>query len=208
MNSQVISHPYRMITNELIWTNNTWAKYGLRFNLWFLTLNTKIPDMKRAYHTLLLNTFLLSFYASSQVNMNNQLIGSAGANFSNSACQLSFSIGETVTSNFTSSSLLLTQGFQQPIKWKSTNSLSITDFSNSGIAIYPNPFLTIITIINENNLQFDCQLYDITNRLIADFEINEQIHSYDLSYLPSGTYQLVFINKDFNHATYPLIKIN
>ena len=164
--------------------------------------------MKRAYHTLLLNTFLLSFYASSQVNMNNQLIGSAGANFSNSACQLSFSIGETVTSSFISSSLLLTQGFQQPIKWKSTNSLSITDFSNSGISIYPNPFLTTITIVNENNLQLRCRLYDLTNRIINDFDMNEHVHSIDLSHLPAGNYHLVFTNNDSHQFTFPLIKIN
>jgi hypothetical protein len=149
-----------------------------------------------------------SFHLISQVTIENELFGSAGAQFNHPTCNLSFSIGETVTNSFNTPNISITQGFQQSFKWKSTNSLSLTDYNNSGISIYPNPFVTTITILNENNMQFDCQLYDITNRLIADFDINEQIHSCDLSYLPSGTYQLVFINKDFNHVTYPLIKIN
>lgn len=208
LNLQVIYFLYQLTTSRLSPAIHTWAKHGLRVSSWLLTLNTKITDMKRAYYTLLLITFLLSFYASSQVNMNNQLIGSAGTNFSNSTCQLSFSIGETLTSSLTSSSLLLTQGFQQPIKWKSTNSLSITDFTNSGIDIYPNPFSTTITIINENNLQLRCRLYDLTNRLVNDFDMNEHVHSIDLSHLPAGTYHLVFTNNDSHQFTFPLIKIN
>jgi hypothetical protein len=164
--------------------------------------------MKRLISSLIFCNIFVSFHSTSQVTIANELFGSAGSTFTNNTCHLSFSVGETVTNSFQSANLLLTQGFQQPFKWKSTNSLSITDFTNSGIAIYPNPFLTTITLINENNLQLRCRLYDLTNRLVNDFDMNEHVQSIDLSYLPAGNYHLVFTNNDFHQFTFPLIKIN
>jgi hypothetical protein len=164
--------------------------------------------MQRFVCLLFINILFLPFQSKSQVIIENELFGSAGSSLSNSTCQLSFSIGETVTSSFQLTNLLLTQGFQQPMKWKSTNNLAITDLSYNGISIYPNPFLTDITIINENNLHLNCRLYDLTNRLIYQFEMNEQYISIKLTDLPAGTYHLVFTNSDFNHFTLPIIKIN
>lgn len=164
--------------------------------------------MKRFIRLLIYFQFFQSYSAFGQVTIANELFGSAGSTFSNSTCHLSFSVGETVTNSFQSANLLVTQGFQQPMKWKTTTSLSLTDYASSGVAIYPNPFLSTITILNENNLQFDCKLYDITNRLIAAFTINEHIHSYDLSSLPAGTYQLVFVTNTDKLFTFPVIKIN
>jgi hypothetical protein len=164
--------------------------------------------MKRFIRLLIYFNFFQSFSAFGQATISNELFGSAGSTFTNSTCHLSFSVGEIVTSYFQSGTLMVTQGFQQPMSWKKTPSLSLTDYATSGVAIYPNPFLSTITILNENYLQFDCRLYDITNRLIAAFTINEHIHSYDLSSLPAGTYQLVFVTNTDKLFTFPLIKIN
>jgi hypothetical protein len=164
--------------------------------------------MKRYSYIVLFYIFFYSFHLNSQTSIENELFGSAGSNLSNASCQLSFSIGETVTSSFQFTNLLVTQGFQQPLEWNSITNLTQTDLSNSGLAIYPNPFLTDITIINKKNMYLDCKLYDLASRLINVFEIREHINLIDLSYLPSGTYQLVFTNNDFIQFTFPLIKIN
>jgi hypothetical protein len=164
-------------------------------------------------YLLVLQFALTFFYAQSQVQLNNQLFGSAGKSFQVGNVMLDFSAGETFTNYYLSPVILLTQGFQQPTNKKNINTIfnnnliGLNEWNESYLKVFPNPFSTTIMIEKEDNTFLNCEVVDITSRSVYRFFLNKQLTEIDLSFLCSGKYNLIFTDEAQNQFITPIIKI-
>jgi len=131
-----------------------------------------------------------------------QVIGSAGGFSSSSDIQVSSTVGETVVGTSTSSTLILTQGFQQP----SEESLGIEDYE-TGLSInaYPNPASSIVNLELEApySMELSVQVLDFNGRPLATLIQNLKVRGtstqeIDFSNFASGNYFLLLTNKKGN----------
>ena len=129
-----------------------------------------------------------------------QVIGSSGHFSTAGWCSLSSTTGEAMIIKLSSSSNILTQGFQQP----QTFGVGINEYSigNGEIQIFPNP------AIDKINIQIRCLLPN-NNQLITFFDLlgqkiklpfesaytgNQAFFIYDLKTLPPATYFISITN--------------
>ena len=108
--------------------------------------------MKKIFYILILlvSCCKISF---SQISIERQVIGSTG-NLTNTGSILATSnVGETVIPTFSQSTLIVTQGFEQPYPWPIVGINSI-NFPKINIFIYPNP---------------------TTNEVFLDFSLNQSM---------------------------------
>ena len=79
-----------------------------------------------------------------------QVIGSAGIYQTAAWGSLSSTTGESVTNTFTTSSLILTQGFQQPLQ----SDVRVYDIvgDNISVTVFPNPAADIINVVVHSNV--------------------------------------------------------
>jgi hypothetical protein len=144
-------------------------------------------------------------------NQSPELISTAGDFFMSSNFNMSWSLGELETETFKTSTVILTQGFQQPafnITSIKSNSLQ----TNLNIEVYPNPVRNFLTIKNyDPSAYLTYQIYDMYGSLIIsrESEINAGMFTQiDLSDLSKGNYLIQIINKDKKQRKiYKLIKI-
>lgn len=128
-----------------------------------------------------------------------QVIGSAGNFTSATGLQVSNTVGETITTTGSSTSLILTQGFQQP----NTSPLAIEDVKlGYVIKAYPNPAHNAVTLdfTTQKSLLLQISLFDIYGKQIQPTEqlnINGNIvHTVNVSAIPSGNYFIHLTNTD------------
>lgn len=166
-------------------------------------------------YLLALQFALLFVNAQSQIQLNNNLIGSAGKNFQSSNVILDFSVGEALTNYYSAPTILITQGFQQPYSKKVYNSITnnnnligLNELNERHLSVFPNPFSSTIIFEKADKAFFNCEVVDVTNRSVYSFNINNQFTEIDLSFLSSGKYHLIFTDEAQNQFTTPLIKID
>jgi hypothetical protein len=98
-------------------------------------------------------------------------VASAGTHFTGSNAQLSWTIGEPVTTTLSNGSNTITQGFHQTL-------LTVTAVNEQTVAgidvtVYPNPTSDLVNIQLSNNkkdLQLD--LFDLNGKLLQTRKIN------------------------------------
>lgn len=152
--------------------------------------------MKRVILTFLFGLSIISLMAQVQ---SEELISSSGDYFVSSNVSMSWSLGELETETFSTSTIILTQGFQQPT-FNITSVKSNSLHTNLNIEVYPNPVSNYLTIKNNDasvNLTF--QLYDMFGKLIKtkESEINDGIYTQiDISDLAKGNYLIQIFSID------------
>jgi len=165
--------------------------------------------MKKIY-TAILSLFTLTAW-SQDIPM--QVIAAGGGYFENTSAGLSISwtLGEVAYTTLSTSSYILTQGFQQGNLF--TTSVDKPTITVNDIAIYPNPakdFVKVkVDIPNiEGKATFD--LYDITGRKVISKEmaIEQSVPvELNLSEIRSGIYLLkVTLEKDNLNRIVKLVK--
>ncbi|SRR6056297_1470946 len=161
--------------------------------------------MKNQLVIVLLTLLTCSVYSQ---NLERQLIGSTGGLSSGSSATLSYSVGEAVTETFSSSSIILNQGFQQGYADEQT---SVERITNAGfnILVYPNPADDYLIVhwngVNEGSIYLT--VTDISGRKVNAFNVNHLKKTristdmleqgiYILSVkTPDGLYTIKFIKK-------------
>lgn len=138
-----------------------------------------------------------------------QVIATAGNHSTITGMQVSWTIGETITSTISNGNNTITQGFHQP---DTVIVISLEEKSESGILVnvFPNPTSDIISINLTNNLKnLQLELFDMTGKLlqareIGTFENHIQINMVDYA---NANYLLRIhsIDDDTNY-NYKLIK--
>lgn len=84
------------------------------------------------------------------------------------------------------------------------SSLNLDDFETNSIQIFPNPFLSNVTIINNNGIG-NLEVYSVLGQKITSFELNNGNNTINLNNLNSGVY-FFKINSDNKSQTLKLIK--
>lgn len=114
------------------------------------------------------------------------VLSSAGAVMKANNLSIEWTLGELATETLVSGGNILTQGFHQ------TN-LTIVSTQNPGIEglkIYPNPFISQLTIENKTGERLSFHLIGIHGQCISEYLVEHGVHSLEMDFLPSGSYIL------------------
>jgi hypothetical protein len=128
-----------------------------------------------------------------------QVIGSAGGFAKGTGLQVSSTVGEAITATGTTTSVILTQGFQQP----SSGTVRI-DEAALGLFIkaYPNPTSDAVTLdlSTQQAMDIHIALYDMLGRQMSVTErmpLNGQmLHTVNMANFARGNYILRLTNTD------------
>lgn len=146
-------------------------------------------------------------------NITTQLVGSSGNSFSNEDLSLDWSLGETVTETFTSSSYTLTQGFHQ--SQYIISSLADNLSENINFKIFPNPTTDLIFInIETKNTTFADRisnnyalvLRDISGKILKKSDFNDETAEINFSQYAAGAYFVTILEDKISVKTFQIIK--
>jgi hypothetical protein len=165
--------------------------------------------MIRKFILLVILLFCLVGLSRAQV-LTPELISSGGDFFTASNGSLSWSFGEPVTETYKTSSVVLTQGFQQP----GYNVTAIDDKSISSqfrINVYPNPASDYLNIeMHQDKQTMVIEIYDLFGRKVLSENpviLNNSTYQVNMAGLAKGNYLLVILLPDIqDKLTYKLVK--
>lgn len=130
-----------------------------------------------------------------------QVLTTAGGFYATSDAQLSWTLGELMTTTFTDSEVHLTQGEQQSLFIYA----SIDEENNfPNVAIYPNPFINAFTIESDGT-PYEYAIHSATGQSILSGMIQSNQDLVDLTEIASGVYY-IRIFTDEKEKTVKLIK--
>lgn len=136
-------------------------------------------------------TFLFLFLsiAGFSQSLTPEVVGSSGDNFSASATELSWTLGEISIETYNGSSNQITQGFHQP----ENGIVSVDELvGNFTFNAYPNPFNSNV-FIQTDSKQFNLTIFDVVgNQIIHQSFVSSDFISMDLSDLSPGIYLFQF----------------
>ncbi|SIS58082.1 Por secretion system C-terminal sorting domain-containing protein [Filimonas lacunae] len=149
------------------------------------------------------------------------LVGSAGTLTSAQGVEVNYSIGELAVATLTSKSndaFVCTEGFQQKQIVETSKFDTRTQwYSRIRVEAYPNPVRTNLTVYvyDDNFDDYRVDLYDASERLIKQFNLQKNKLVIPMQQYPAGFYWLKFFNtrrqKDgtyTNFKPYKIIKVN
>lgn len=176
-----------------------------------IIFHEKIAKLRPAMKTkfLILIIFGLSATINAQIAIQNNVLSSSGSSFSDGSMVIDFTFGETFTSTLPASTIILTQGFQQPIRKKLSiidPVVGVEDLGNYNFSVYPNPFNHEVTIELSSPEEIQITVYDNTGRLIYSDLTNALTTTLDLSALAVGNYQILLSSKNEFIGRIPVIK--
>jgi hypothetical protein len=149
--------------------------------------------------TLILALLLFSGMVYGQSSINSQVIAAAGNSGNTNTTVINYTLGEPVTDQYASNTVILSQGFQQP---EGAGSVALEDVQNlMDLLIFPNPSSGEISIAfdTRKKLDLNIKLVDISGRVVRDLgdrvsvSGKETLHM-DLTDLSSGVYFLRLLN--------------
>lgn len=127
-----------------------------------------------------------------------QVIGSAGGSVTATGLQVSNTVGETITVTATSSSVILTQGFQQA----STGSVGIEDVElGFAMKAYPSPTSGTVTLdfSVEKEQQLSIAVFDMQGRQVLPAQKlhikDKMLHSINMESIAPGNYFIHLFNE-------------
>lgn len=131
----------------------------------------------------------------------------AGGTFTSANFNIEFTVGEFLTDTYSTSSTLLTQGFQQAQITQSSTDEGVAsgtdpEYSDQELSVYPNPCIDKLTISYNlpSATDMTVDIYGITGNMLSGdtHTFSQGSIQYDLSSLPTGTYfiRIADINSD------------
>lgn len=141
--------------------------------------------------TIMNKYFLLFFLAISVTaysqELPQQVIGSAGDQHTNASASVSWTVGELATATLSSSSVTLSQGFQQGNL--TVNTLVDQDMLDFNLKAYPNPVIDIL-LLETDDKQQKYQVINMQGEVVLNGNITAVLQEIDFTNLPQGVYLL------------------
>jgi hypothetical protein len=161
---------------------------------------------------VLMAIFVNCAVVNAQLNIQNRVLSTCGDRFTEGGVMIDFTFGETFTAALPlGSSYVFTQGFQQPLRRKIgilEPVVAVSELANFEFAVYPNPFLSEISLEIDEKSQLELFIYDNSGRLVHNSSLNDLRTSIDLSGISPGNYQLVLTDKIKQIGRMPILKID
>lgn len=152
---------------------------------------------------MLFLAILCCSFSFSALAQPHDLVSSSGASFQNGSMHISFSVGEPVISTFTSTGLVLTQGFHQT---RLRSGVPVVNQPEIQMAVFPNPVKDRLMLQIENPLQFEYQVHDTRGRIIFRGEILGERTEIDFSGLAPAVYLLSVTNYESKLRIFQIVK--
>jgi hypothetical protein len=162
--------------------------------------------MKLKY--LILLFLIVSIHSvKAQLSLSQTVISSTGNHFSSASLNLSSTCGEAVIATKTSNSMVLTQGFHQPLISSAITSLEQFSGNNFSILVYPNPTANDIFIEMDTDLGMDASItiFDVLGKICGEIVQLNQIKGHSVYQCNLNTYspglyfvKIVSSNHQFN----------
>ena len=163
--------------------------------------------MKKFTHTIIFCLIISSTFAQSVAP---EVVSSSGDYFENSTVSLSWTIGECLTEDYSSSSNILTQGFHQG-KY-STSTLVDNLPNNSEVMVYPNPTNDVINIkvagLPGFSDGYKIKLFDLNGKLLISKDVEKPDCSLNIGSFNSGVFILNIIDNNQLLKSVKIQKIN
>ncbi|MBI3233613.1 MAG: carboxypeptidase regulatory-like domain-containing protein [Bacteroidetes bacterium] len=88
------------------------------------------------------------------------------------------------------------------------NGVSITQANNtlSGVSIYPNPVLDMLTIHQPSTEKYKLDIADMTGKIVLSSTVTENNSAIDIKDLKAGIYMIKLIDKNGNLGVYKIVK--
>ena len=116
-----------------------------------------------------------------------QVVGSAGDQHTNASASVSWTVGEVSTATLRSSSVTLSQGFQQGNL--TISNLVEQDMLDFNLKAYPNPVIDIL-ILETDEKQQRYQVINMQGDVVLNGNITAVLQEIDFTNLPNGVYLL------------------
>ncbi len=158
--------------------------------------------MKKILISLIAVLLTSALYAQS---LDRHVVATAGGEMKTSSTTLEYTIGETVVGDFSSSSTLLTQGYNQGLI---DPGVGVNDVVfNINLKVYPNPATRTLTIDSKENVRIyitDC----LGKQHNTSFQVKAgEIQTISVENLASGVYFLKVENNNHQVSTFKWIKV-
>lgn len=150
-----------------------------------------------------LGLVMLVYSGYSQVSLSQSVISSTGSFYSTSNANYSYTAGEIAVATQSSSSIVLTQGFHQPLASTTTTVIPQYTDGNFSVNVFPNPTLGSfsIEIVTEEETDLTIVVVDILGKLCGKVnQVNQfegrSIYKCELNRFSSGIYFVKVSSKD------------
>ena len=149
-------------------------------------------------------TIVFSIWSLTLIAQQQEVISSAGSFFENSSGSISFTIGECISSSLSSTSIILTQGFQQ----SKLNIVGIPNnkFLDYEIMAFPNPVKEFVTLKIEKPQGFTYKLYSMNGTIIENKIIVSTDSEINFNELPPSVYILRVFQNNEGVKSFKIIK--
>lgn len=133
-----------------------------------------------------------------------EVFASGGKTATAGGTQVAYTIGEPMTQQFNGISLILTQGFHQPIK----GFVGMAENFNPSVQVFPNPTADEIQVILPEGLgTYTMTLYNAQGQLVRTFSSAETKQKISLKEEAAASYFLQISGTAINNQ-YTIIKTN
>jgi len=148
-------------------------------------------------------TLLLGFWCIGALAQPHDLVSASGASFQNSSGYLSFSIGECLTSTYTSTGAILTQGFFQT---RLRTGVPVVNQPEIQMSVFPNPVKDHLILQIGDPQGFHYMLYDILGELVERGQVLGEQTTIDFSSLAPAIYILRVTDNQKEARLFQIVK--
>lgn len=155
----------------------------------------------------MLSSQILLFIGITGLNAQNA-IPAAGGNTSGTGGSVSYSVGQLVSSQFSGSNGILTQGVQQPYEISVVTAIEEAEDITLEMIVYPNPATDFVSLKINNfeirNLSY--RLYDVRGSILKTGKVDGIETTFSLQGFSSSTYFLKLFQGIIEIKTFKIIK--
>lgn len=154
--------------------------------------------------TTLLSLCAITLQINAQLNIQNQVMATAGTSLSNSSITMDFTLGEPFTETFPfGTQNVITQGFQQP---EVKPSSSLEELKNADYSFFPNPFQGELFVKIPKDKQVQLAVYDNSGRFVQQVDLSQLVNTLNFSSLATGNYQMILSENKQQITRFSVIK--